>query len=228
MSKVPLVIIGILLLTAVFVAVFSNSESNPLAALGDSTPTPAIQLDLDGQENQQQTQNQNQIQQQTPPTVGPTVAASDIVSAESAVIKTQKGDIEIELYPTDAPKTVQNFATHASRGYYNGLSFHRVEPGFVIQGGDPNGNGTGGYSIFGPTFEDELNPNSPSYQAGYLEGVVAMANRGPNTNGSQFFIMLANNTTLPKNYTIFGKVTKGMEIVKQIVVGDRMSTIEVK
>lgn len=103
-----------------------------------------------------------------------------------------------------------------------------MEPGFVIQGGDPKGNGTGGYSIFGPTFEDELNPNTPSYKEGYKEGVVAMANRGPNTNGSQFFIMLADNTTLPHAYTIFGKVTSGMDIVKQIAVGDKMTSIEVK
>lgn len=113
------------------------------------------------------------------------------------------------------------------KGYYNGLTFHRVEPGFVIQGGDPNGNGTGGYSIFGDTFEDELNPETDSYKAGYQEGVVAMANRGPNTNGSQFFIMLADNTTLPKNYTIFGKVTKGIDVVKKITVGDKMTSLEV-
>ncbi len=140
-------------------------------------------------------------------------------------IKTAKGVIEIELYPQDAPKTVENFATLTSQGYYNGLTFHRVEPGFVIQGGDPNGNGTGGKSVFGDTFEDELNPETASYKNGYKEGVVAMANRGPNTNGSQFFIML-EETPLPHAYTIFGKVVKGMDVVKQIVVGDKM--VEVK
>ncbi len=140
-------------------------------------------------------------------------------------IITTKGLIEIELYPQDAPKTVENFATLTARGYYNGLTFHRVEPGFVIQGGDPSGNGTGGKSIFGDTFADELNPETQSYKNGYKEGVVAMANRGPNTNGSQFFIMLADND-LPHAYTIFGKVVKGMDMVKQIVVGDKM--IEVK
>jgi len=237
MNKVPFVVIGILLITAVFVAVFSHTDnSDPLEVLGDTTPTPAGGIDLSGgnqtqpeglvQQNPQQ--NQNQAQQQTQQQAVPTVAAASVVSANTGVIKTPKGDIEIEFYPQDAPKTVQNFATHAKNGYYNNLTFHRVEPGFVIQGGDPNGNGTGGYSIFGPTFEDELNPNAPSYQAGYQEGVVAMANRGPNTNGSQFFIMLANNTTLPKSYTIFGKVTKGMEVVKQIVVGDKMTSVEVQ
>ena len=147
-------------------------------------------------------------------------------SASAAIIHTVKGDISIELYGQDAPKTVTNFATLAKIGYYNGLTFHRVEPGFVIQGGDPNGNGTGGISIYGPTFEDELNSSTSSYQAGYLAGVVAMANRGPNTNGSQFFIMLADNTSLPHNYTIFGKVTQGMDVVKKIQVGDKMTSID--
>src|SRR5579872_2193581 len=149
------------------------------------------------------------------PTKSASTSASDylypesdwVTNATEASIHTQKGDIVIELYPTDAPKTVTNFATLSKMGYYNNLTFHRVEPGFVIQGGDPNGNGTGGRSIYGPAFEDELNPNTPSYKEGYKEGVVAMANSGPNTNGSQFFIMLADNATLPKNYTIFGKVT---------------------
>jgi len=150
-----------------------------------------------------------------------------VASASAATIHTVKGDIVIQLYPQDAPKTVTNFATLSKVGYYNGLTFHRVEPGFVIQGGDPNGNGTGGVSIYGPTFEDELNASSSSYQAGYMEGVVAMANRGPNTNGSQFFIMLADNTSLPHNYTIFGKVTQGMDVVKKIQVGDKMTSIEV-
>ena len=150
-----------------------------------------------------------------------------IASASAATIHTVKGDITIALYPQDAPKTVMNFATLAKAGYYNNLTFHRVEPGFVIQGGDPNGNGTGGESIFGPTFEDELNASTSSYKAGYMEGVVAMANRGPNTNGSQFFIMLADNTSLPHAYTIFGKVTQGMDVVKKIQVGDKMTTIDV-
>lgn len=149
------------------------------------------------------------------------------ISATSAVIKTEKGDISIQFYPQDAPKTVTNFATLAKNGYYNTLTFHRVEPGFVIQGGDPNGNGTGGVSTYGNKFEDELNPKTESYKNGYKEGVVAMANAGPNTNGSQFFIMLADNP-LPNAYTIFGKVTSGMEVVKKIEVGDKIESIEVK
>ncbi len=149
------------------------------------------------------------------------------MTAKAITIHTVKGDIEIQLYPQDAPKTVENFVTLASQGYYNNLTFHRVEPGFVIQGGDPNGNGTGGKSIFGDTFADELDPNTASYKEGYKEGVVAMANRGPNTNGSQFFIMLADNETLPHAYTIFGKVTKGIDVVKQIAVGDKMTSFTI-
>lgn len=163
----------------------------------------------------------------TSATASPTI--TDIVTnATTATIQTAKGAIVMKLYPQDAPKTVANFATLAKRGYYTNLTFHRVEAGFVIQGGDPKGDGSGGTSIYGDTFMDELDPKTPSYQEGYTEGVVAMANRGPNTNGSQFFIMLADNQSLPKNYTIFGKVTSGMDVVKKIAVGDKMTTITVE
>lgn len=172
-------------------------------------------------------QAQQNQEQANPTTSANPIPTQDFVSANAGVIKTVKGDIEVAFYPKDASKTVTNFATLAKRGYYNNLNFHRVEPGFVIQGGDPNGNGTGGTSIYGEKFEDELNPNTDSYKEGYKEGVVAMANAGPNTNGSQFFIMLADNP-LPHNYTIFGKVTKGMDVVKKIERGDKILSIEVQ
>ncbi len=127
-------------------------------------------------------------------------------------IETNYGEIQFETYDADAPKTVNNFITLAGKGFYDGLMFHRVIKGFMIQGGDPNGNGTGGP---GYTFEDELNPNTESYKAGYKKGVVAMANAGSNTNGSQFFIML-EDYSLPNSYTIFGKVVKGQEVVDAI------------
>ncbi|HUI64466.1 MAG TPA: peptidylprolyl isomerase [Bacteroidota bacterium] len=133
-----------------------------------------------------------------------------------AVIETTVGTIEAELYPADAPKTVENFIGLAGKKYYDGITFHRVVPGFVIQGGDPTGTGAGGKSLWGGEFADELNASTPSYKQGYIKGVLAMANHGPNTNSSQFFIMLADNTTLPKNYTIFGKVIKGMDVVEKI------------
>jgi cyclophilin family peptidyl-prolyl cis-trans isomerase len=133
-----------------------------------------------------------------------------------AVIVTTLGTIEAELYEKDAPKTVANFEGLAKQGYYDGIIFHRVVPGFVIQGGDSTATGAGGKSIYGKEFADELNPETKSYQDGYKKGVFAMANRGPNTNTSQFFILLADQAWMPKNYTIFGKVIKGMDIVEKI------------
>ncbi|MBI2065027.1 MAG: peptidylprolyl isomerase [Candidatus Yanofskybacteria bacterium] len=127
-------------------------------------------------------------------------------------IDTNYGKIVFETYDADAPNTVKNFVTLAEKGFYNGLIFHRVIKGFMIQGGDPNGNGTGGP---GYKFADELDPNTPSYKAGYKKGIVAMANAGPNTNGSQFFIM-TEDYPLPNKYTIFGKVTSGQDVVDKI------------
>ena len=127
-------------------------------------------------------------------------------------IKTNLGEIKFVTYPDDAPKTVTNFITLAQKGFYDGVIFHRVIDGFMIQGGDPTGTGTGGP---GYAFEDELNPGTPSYQAGYKKGVVAMANAGPDTNGSQFFIMVADYP-LPHNYTIFGQVISGQEAADAI------------
>ena len=127
-------------------------------------------------------------------------------------IETNKGTIVFETYDTDAPNTVKNFITLAEKGFYNNLIFHRVIKDFMIQGGDPKGTGTGGP---GYAFADELNPATPSYKAGYVRGAVAMANSGPNTNGSQFFIM-HKDVALPHNYSIFGRVVKGIEIVDAI------------
>lgn len=127
-------------------------------------------------------------------------------------IETDLGEIIFETYDSDAPKAVGNFVSLAEKGFYNGVIFHRVIPGFMIQGGDPSGNGTGGP---GYTFADELDPSTPSAAEGYRRGVVAMANAGPNTNGSQFFIMHADYP-LPHQYTIFGKVISGMETVDKI------------
>jgi len=127
-------------------------------------------------------------------------------------LETNYGRIVIETYNNDAPNTVNNFITLAEDGFYDGLTFHRVIKGFMIQGGDPNGNGTGGP---GYKFDDELNPETESYKNGYKKGVVAMANSGPNTNGSQFFIM-TEDYPLPNAYTIFGKVTEGQDVVDTI------------
>lgn len=138
----------------------------------------------------------------------------------TVTLKTTKGDITLELDADMAPKTVTNFVVLAKSKYYDGLTFHRVIPGFMIQGGDPTGNGTGGRSIFGEMFEDEIDANSSAYTGGYKAGSIAMANRGPNTNGSQFFIM-DTDYPLPANYTIFGRVTKGQDVVNAIARVDR-------
>jgi cyclophilin family peptidyl-prolyl cis-trans isomerase len=129
-----------------------------------------------------------------------------------ATIETDKGPIELEFLPMDAPKAVENFRLLAERGYYDNLTFHRIVKGFMIQGGDPSGDGTGGESAWGGTFEDEIKPDSPTYSNGYRRGIVAMANAGPNTNGSQFFIM-HQDYPLPPAYVIFARVTKGIEVV---------------
>ncbi|MCB0711485.1 MAG: peptidylprolyl isomerase [Ignavibacteriae bacterium] len=139
---------------------------------------------------------------------------------------TDKGEITLGLYGVDAPKTVENFVGLAKKGFYEGTRFHRVLPGFMIQGGDPLSKdttlrsqwGTGGESIFGGDFADELNPESPSGRLGYDAGVLAMANRGPNTQTSQFFIVLTKQgaSHLPYAYTIFGRVLSGEETVRAI------------
>ncbi len=132
---------------------------------------------------------------------------SDIV-----VLKTSQGDIELKLMPKVAPKAVKNFMTLTKRGYYNGVIFHRVIKGFMIQGGDPTGTGRGGKSIWGKVFKNEYAPNV-TFDRPYL---LAMANAGPNTNGSQFFITVASTPWLNGGYTIFGEVIKGKKVVDKI------------
>lgn len=134
-------------------------------------------------------------------------------------ITTPKGAIVFTLDAVQAPLAVSNFVYLANQGYFNGLTWHRVVPGFVIQGGDPLGTGYGGP---GYAFADE------TVTGEYTTGAVAMANSGPNTNGSQFFIVLEDQPTLPKSYTIFGRVTSGMEAVKGIVQGDTMTTVTIE
>jgi cyclophilin family peptidyl-prolyl cis-trans isomerase len=142
-----------------------------------------------------------------------------------AKIKTNMGTIRFELLEEDAPKTTENFRLLAEGGKYDGVIFHRVIKGFMIQGGDPTGTGRGGSSAWGGRFNDEINPRAPLYAGAYRKGTVAMANAGPNTNGSQFFIMHADYP-LPPAYTKFGQVIEGQEVVDQIATtptqpGDR-------
>ena len=168
-----------------------------------------------------------------------------------AVMHTNMGDIKIKLFPEKAPKTVENFVTHSKNGYYNGLKFHRVINDFMIQGGDPRGNGTGGESIWGGSFSDEFDPELHN-----LRGALSMANSGPNTNGSQFFIVQARE--VPSNmleqmrdledngfpaditaayetlggtpwldfrHTVFGQVTEGMDVVDTIAAVETVNDI---
>lgn len=171
----------------------------------------------------------------------------------NAVIVTDRGDIVLELYPRIAPKTVVNFLNLSQQKFYDGVKFHRVVPGFVVQGGDPlskdsdpANDGTGGP---GYTFEDEINPKSLGLSdetiaqlegAGYKynyelrslpvsAGMIAMANSGPNTNGSQFFIVTDEDQPhLNGKHTVFGKVTKGMDVARKIQQGDTIKTIIVE
>lgn len=139
-------------------------------------------------------------------------AISLIAGDKIAILKTSQGDIEIELKADSAPLAVENFVTHAKNGYYDGLIFHRVIKNFMIQGGDPTGTGRGGESIWKKPFKDEFAPNAVFDKA----GVLAMANAGPNTNGSQFFITTVPTYWLNGRHTIFGYVKKGMDVVKKI------------
>lgn len=139
------------------------------------------------------------------------ILSKDQIEGAKVKISTNLGDVVIEL-STEAPVASSNFIYLVNKNFYDGLIFHRVIKGFMIQGGDPNGTGTGGP---GYQFQDELDQSTASYQKGYIRGVVAMANSGPNTNGSQFFIM-HKDYQLPHSYTIFGNVISGIEVVDKI------------
>ena len=137
-----------------------------------------------------------------------------------ATMETDKGTIEIELYPEHAPKTVNNFVFLAQDGFYDGISFHRVIPNFMVQGGDPTGTGRGGP---GYSFGDELKDNPLKHET----GVLSMANAGPNTNGSQFFITHAPQPHLDGRHTVFGKVTSGQDVVDEIRQGDTIQRVTI-
>lgn len=193
MPKIFITIIVIAI--AVLAGIYYIFNLSPLPSVGQTSETPL-----------------STTQATESPSTSPTPQSANKNRMHTITLTTSMGTIAFETYDADAPKTVQNFITLAQKGFYSNLIFHRVIKGFMIQGGDPNGNGTGGP---GYAFEDELNPAAESYKQGYIKGMVAMANAGPNTNGSQFFIML-ENTPLPHNYTIFGKVISGQNVVDAI------------
>lgn len=220
MTQKQFVIIFIIITVIAVIALSVSSLSGLGAANASPSPTASSTLTTNGQtqtppqpiENNQATQTTKKRYSQPFPDMTP-----EELKNKKAVLQTTKGTIEFEIYP-EATKAATNFISLTNDGFYNGLKFHRVVPGFVIQGGDPDGNGTGGP---GYKFPDEKVTKK------YVKGIVAMANAGPNTNGSQFFIMLEDNLDLPPNYTIFGKVLKGQDIVGKIQVGDVMSTVTI-
>ena len=151
---------------------------------------------------------------------GRTVAPIEAIQADdlTAVITTPKGDIRVTLFPAEAPVTVANFVNLAQRGYYDGLKFHRVIANFMIQGGDPNGTGTGGP---GYRFADEFSPSLRHNSA----GILSMANSGPGTNGSQFFITHGPTPHLDDLHSIFGKVSSGQDVVDAVAQDDVMTIV---
>ena len=192
----------IVIILGIFVFFSNKSDENDTIITSPEIivfPTPKIMID-------EGTKSSNQ--QPFP------VLSKDEIAGKIVKLDTDKGVIKFELY-NDSPLASSNFINLVNNKFYDGLTFHRREEGFVIQGGDPEGDGTGGP---GYKFADE------AVTKDYLRGIVAMANSGPNTNGSQFFIMLGDASSLPKQYTIFGNVTEGLDIVDQIAVGDVINT----
>jgi peptidyl-prolyl cis-trans isomerase B (cyclophilin B) len=152
---------------------------------------------------------------------GPPEMQIDLDKVYEITIEAERGDIVLDLYPQYAPKTVNNFVSLAREGFYDGLTFHRVIPNFMIQGGDPTGTGGGGP---GYRFEDEVDDNPLTHEA----GVISMANSGPNTNGSQFFITHSPQPHLDGKHTVFGKVIQGQEVVNAVEQGDVMVKLTVR
>jgi cyclophilin family peptidyl-prolyl cis-trans isomerase len=194
------------------------------AYTGDGIPkTPPLTttpMDQQSQQNNASNTPEIAVTPVTEPTPVPATPPVVPTSHDTVVLHTSKGDITVKLYTKDVPKTTANFLKLAGEKFYDGVRFHRVIKGFMIQGGDPQSKddalaarwGTGGP---GYQFADEIDTTSPIYQKGYKRGILAMANAGPNTNGSQFFIM-HKDYGLPPAYTIFGEVISGLEVVDAI------------
>lgn len=196
----------------------------PEAKPPDTQPAPAATPETATSTTESQT-NEKSMTQET--LAFPGVLPESETANMIAVIRTDKGDIKFEILPKEGPNAASNFVYLAKLKFYDGLMFHRVEPGFVIQGGDPNTRGpedaSHRYGTGGPgyQFEDDV------VKLPYKKGIVAMANSGPNTNGSQFFIMLGD-TPLPPSYSIFGRVISGQDVVDKIAVGDKMLEVKIE
>ncbi len=221
-SRLVYTIAGIVIVLAAGIIFFVKQKPAP-----ESNKTDTQQSDSSANSSTNQTKDQTMTDSSASNPIDPKCSDENSKDAngrfrptvdianKTVTLDTTMGKIELKLYDKDAPKTVQNFVCLVQKGYYDGIKFHRVAHGFVIQAGDPTGTGAGGESIYGGKFEDELYPDTASYKTGYIKGTLAMANAGPNTNGSQFFIMISD-VQLPNNYTIFGKVSSGLDVVEKI------------
>lgn len=208
---------GAIIFVALVIGVVVNTNRHPAS-------DDAQSLTPDGQTAQQAVQQPQAAVAPRPSVTKPTdsdVAASKAAGMQHATITTEKGAIEVELDGKDAPLSVANFVKLSQAKFYDGLTFHRVEPGFVIQGGDPNGDGSGGP---GYNIKLEIAPNLK-----HIEGALAWARTNdPDSAGSQFYITLAATPSLDGKYAVFGKVTKGMDVVKSIAKGDKIVSVVVK
>lgn len=205
-SKTPWYIGGIIIIAVIILVV---------VGLKTKTATPNEDMPLINTESTTDT-NQNTPTDSTLPTQSTSATTETKKIMNIVTLKTNMGDITITLDRNNAPKTVENFVTLAQKGFYDGIKFHRVIKDFMIQAGDPNSKDDSKKSLWGTggpgyKFDDELTGKET-----YPQGTVAMANAGPNTNGSQFFIVTANPAPLPPSYTVFGKVTKGLDIALKI------------
>ena len=197
----------------------STAPRNPLAEIERAKNMP-IQAPAEPASESAPSENNNPAAKAPRPTKFPGILSASELANKVAVITTNKGEIVIAIDGPAGPRAASNFIALAKSGFYDGLKFHRVVPNFVIQGGDPLGNGTGG-----PGYQFEDDP----VKGEYLAGTVAMANSGPDTNGSQFFICLEDlQTALEKKYSIFGHVISGLDVVRSIAVGDVMESVVIE
>lgn len=207
-AKLPLITLALVILFGALISFFYMTKTK------SQTPQESKQLSSQNPQTNQSSPEAVFLPDQKYPFP---VLSKDQITGKKVHLVTSKGDIIFTLADT-APIASSNFIYLVSKGFYNGLTFHRREEGFVIQGGDPSGDGTGdpGYKF----------PDEP-FVGQYTKGTVAMANSGPDTNGSQFFIMLAD-TPLPKNYTIFGKVVEGQDVVDSLQIGDTIQKASIE
>jgi len=209
--RVPYILLALIALGLVYGAVTlrkSETQTDGSTAVGQSQPQAVVSPSANPTENKTMS------------------AAVDLntdengLSKSTVVLTTNKGVIKYKFYPKDAPKTVARMVELIQQGFYNGLNFHRVVPGFVIQGGDPSGNGTGGS---GQKLPAEFNERR------HIEGTVAMArSQDPNSADSQFYISMGRHPHLDRSYTVFGQVTEGYEFVKQIQIGDKIISAQIQ